>query len=167
VYLLPWWLADHPALYEMLHRFRRRLLRIMDSTDMLLVDPDEASGTVRRLLGSFFGWRHQGLLGASQEGDRPRPPLRGGGGARGSGARGATIHLTVTVTTQNPGLSLSVAPVYFGTFTYFGAPTTPAVGYVLPGRYQFKATGPLIGGERADQTSYRIPPNLNPTIVTF
>jgi hypothetical protein len=88
----------------------------------------------------------------------------GGGGAA---AAGGGFHLTVTVTSQNPGLSLQVSPVYFGTWTYFGAPTTPTVGYVTPGRYMFAAVGPLVGGWSRDPLSYRIPPNVTPTILTF
>jgi hypothetical protein len=73
-------------------------------------------------------------------------------------------YLNVTVSTVNPGLRIFSSPVYFITWTYFGAPTTPVSGPLLPGRYLFSGQGSLVPIFTCDPAQFNIPPTLNPVL---
>jgi hypothetical protein len=75
--------------------------------------------------------------------------------------------LQVEVSCQTPGLRVHIAPAYFINWVYFGSPTTPVTGNVLPGRYLFAGDGPMLPTLTQDSGVFCIPPAYNVTLTRF
>jgi len=107
----------------------------------------------------FWGWKNRqselGDAGSIRFGDQ-------------AGDYAAGYGLKVRVFSQLPGLRIHIAPAYFiDNWLFFGHPTTPVEGCVLPGRYVFSADGPMMPRRRIDPTVFRIPPSLKVKITRF
>src|SRR5262249_23590188 len=66
-------------------------------------------------------------------------------------------YLPFTVHTRTSGLDIEQAPAYFLTWTFFGGPTTPKDGFILPGLYRFRGQDAQ-GNYRYDPKKFKIPP---------
>ena len=84
------------------------------------------------------------------------PPAVGSGGG-----------LQVQVSCLTHGLRIHIAPAFFISWVFFGSPTTPVSGYVLPGRYVFAGDGPMLPKWTQDPGVFSIPPTFNPVLTRF
>jgi hypothetical protein len=152
----------------------RRWLERMDRTPseegawrFSLVPEEVALASAKGSLKTFLAYRISGFFRfLSPRGPNPSSPTSQfpqGVGPAGSG-RG---YLSVTVHTANPGLQISSAPAYFITWTYFGAPSTPVTGPLLPGRYFFGGSGSLVPQFTVDPTAFSIPPTLSAVLTAI
>lgn len=151
----------------------------LERDDFLFLSVKEATGMFRNGLENFLsfriaGFRHwrewmSGREGESQ-GRRGKSPS-GGGSGRGGVPRPPSVSpgggLSVQVSSLTHGLRLHVSPAYFITWTYFGAPTTPVSGTVMPGRYVFAGDGPMLPQFTVDNGVFRIPPDYHPSLNKF
>ena len=102
--------------------------------------PAEALGTFR---GSVIDFLTDRFAGRAQAGVSPSPGIR------------------FKVISQNHGERVHYSPAYFLKLsTVFGAPTTPVVGWIQPGRYLFSVVG-MNGQMRIDPGHYSIPPSVS------
>lgn len=69
----------------------------------------------------------------------------------------APPYLPFTVHSRTPGLDIEQAPAYFLSWTFFGGPTTPSDGYILPGLYRFRGQDAQ-GNIRYDSKKFKVPP---------
>lgn len=150
-------------MYRYFRRFRESRERAKEE-DFPFVDVDEATSTVRKLLGSFLSFRFWGLSHLDNSVDQGSQRT-GPSGQRTSLGTAKKTYLSVTVDSQNPGLSLEASPAYFITWSYFGAPTSPVTGHLIPGRYIFRGSGTLVPMPTEEPRSFNIPPHLNPVLV--
>lgn len=67
-------------------------------------------------------------------------------------------YLPFTVHADNAGIDVEQAPAYFLSWVFFGGPTTPADGWILPGLYRFRGRNHN-GKYRTDPTKFKIPPS--------
>ncbi len=159
------------------HRFWRDVLRHAEPQEerVVVTDIREAEGGIRRSLNGFLSYRFAGmkrwaewiqgigtqLFGGSKgpaasSSSPPPPPTVGAGGG-----------LQVQVSCLTPGLRIHISPAYFISWVFFGSPTTPVAGYVLPGRYVFAGDGPMLPRRRKDHAVFCIPPTYYPTLTRF
>jgi hypothetical protein len=150
-------LVDSQWLYYLFRRMSRRGWEFNDE-GVISVSPFEVEESTRVSLSSFLAYRIAGI------GDTPSDT---GGVFAFNLPAAPTTYLTVKVSTANPGLQLSAAPAYFINWMYFGAPTSPVTGYLLPGMYIFGGSGPLQPKFKFDPTPIAIPPYLNPTLTNI
>ncbi|HYE24710.1 MAG TPA: hypothetical protein VEG32_05870 [Clostridia bacterium] len=68
-------------------------------------------------------------------------------------------YLPFTVCTRTPNLDLEQAPAYFLNWTYFGGPTTPTNGWILPGLYRFRGRD-AAGRHYNDPVKFKVPPTF-------
>jgi hypothetical protein len=66
-------------------------------------------------------------------------------------------YLSFKVHAPSRGIDVEQAPAYFLSWTFFGGPTTPVDGWILPGLYRFRGRDSQ-GKYRNDPTKYMIPP---------
>lgn len=71
--------------------------------------------------------------------------------------------LEVEVHSVTTGARVLASPAYFQNFIVFGGPTSPAVGYLSPGRYIFKVSVPR-GQPVIDPGVFDIPPSFSPQL---
>lgn len=64
-------------------------------------------------------------------------------------------YLPFAVHAHTRNVDIEYAPAYFLTWTYFGGPTTPVDGWMLPGLYRFKSRD-LQGKYKFDPTKYTV-----------
>ena len=124
---------------------------------------EEAEETASFNLRTFLSFRYWGWKNRSEGvsdgyvniGQRYADAATGGG-------------LKVRVFTRNPGLRIKAAPAYFiDDLLFFGHPTSPAEGYLLPGRYIFFADGLMYTRPKMDPTIFAIPPSLKVKLTRF
>lgn len=75
-----------------------------------------------------------------------------------------TARLQVLVSSVTSGARVLASPAYFQNFIVFGGPTSPATGYLSPGRYIFKISTPK-GQPTIDPGVFDIPPSFNLGLV--
>lgn len=114
---------------------------------------DWIQGSGTRLFGSLTGPPVGKVPGSS---DPPPPPAVGPGGG-----------LQVQVSCLTPGLRIHISPAYFISWMFFGSPTTPVMGYVLPGRYVFAGDGPMLPRRTRDHGVFSIPPTYYAALTRF
>jgi hypothetical protein len=151
--------------------FWREILRRSGPEEQVrITNLEEAEGGLKRNLGGFLSYRFagmkrwgewiQGRYGISRSklpsGGTPPPPAVGPGGG-----------MQVQVSCLTPGLRIHISPAYFITWVYFGSPTTPVAGYVLPGRYVFAGDGPMQPRRKKDPAVFCIPADYHPTLTRF
>ena len=85
----------------------------------------------------------------------PPPPGDPGGG------------LKVQVSCNTTGLRIHASPAYFITWTYFGSPSSPVVGNLLPGRYIYAGDGSPLQSFTPDDGVLSIPPTYSPALARF
>ncbi len=66
-------------------------------------------------------------------------------------------YLPFEVNTRTPGIDVEHAPAWFLSWDFFGGPTTPTEGWILPGLYRFRGRDHT-GRYRFDAAKFRIPP---------
>jgi hypothetical protein len=76
-------------------------------------------------------------------------------------------HAPVTVRCGAAGLRILSSPAYFVDWTYFGAPTSPVSGYLLPGRYIFGMDNGSADAPIADNAVFRIPGQSDVWLESF
>jgi hypothetical protein len=102
--------------------------------------PKEALGLFRAKVVEFLTDR---FAGRAQAGVSPSPGVR------------------FKVITQNQGERVHYSPAYFVKLsTVFGAPTSPVVGWIQPGRYVFAVVG-AHGHMRFDPGQFAVPPSVS------
>jgi hypothetical protein len=161
-----------------MHLLWRDSLRFSWSQEeqITMTDVNEVEEGVQRGLKGFLSYRFAGLKkwaewihGApSRGGGNPPPPRSLGSGvfppppavSPGGG-------LQVQVSCLTPGLRIHVSPAYFISWVYFGSPTTPVAGYVLPGRYIFAGDGPMLPKRKRDPAVFCIPADYHPSLTRF
>jgi len=125
--------------------------------DVVEASLDKAIAETKKNLTSFLSFRFAAASKAESVGTSWREGFESTRGQ--SGSKGG---LAVTVSCRTHGLRLHIAPSYFRTWVFFGSPTTPVSGSVLPGRYSFASDGPLV-----DPGVFSIPPTYNPVLTRF
>jgi hypothetical protein len=103
-------------------------------------------------------------------GGSTRPPLgrwAGGGGPPSAKSTVARHGLQVQVSCITPGLRIHISSAYFINWVYFGSPTTPVIGYTLPGRYIFSGDGAMLPKREIDDIVFNISPSFQPSLVRF
>lgn len=168
------WERDSPFPFPA-HRLWRDLLRGSRDQDegLVVANVKEAEETVERGLRSFLSYRFAGikkwtewiqgvggqLFGGSKgpSGSVSTPPLAVGPGGG----------LQVQVSCLTPGLRIHVSDAYFVSWVFFGSPTTPVSGYVLPGRYIFSGDGPMLPRRKRDRGVFPIPPAYHVALTRF
>lgn len=161
------------------HRIWREIYKRADFEKENLQVSDVASATegAHRNLSHFLAYRFAGFKkwaewfggggdgwggdgggggGTKRPAGTPPPPAVGSGGG-----------LQVQVSCLTPGLRIHVAPAFFINWVYFGSPTTPVTGYVLPGRYVFAGDGPMLPKFTKDNGVFCIPPSYHPALTRF
>lgn len=137
----------------------------------VMADVDETTARVEKGLGRFLSYRFAALKHRKERTDRDGPSPRRPSDPVASDppppAVGPDGGLQVQVSCRTPGLRLHVAPAYFITWVFFGHPTTPVTGYVLPGRYVFAGDGPMLPRRRTDPAVFSIPPTFSPALTRF
>jgi len=163
--------------------WRKTLKRLRQSEERVVItDIREALEVVQRNLTSFLSYRFAGMQRSwTQEVEtRERGEMKRRGSSPTSGkSKGSTPPpppvgslptagppgvLRVQVSSLTPGLRIHVANAYFINWVYFGSPTTPVVGYVLPGRYVFAGDGPTLPNRTEDPTVFCIPNDFFPAV---
>ena len=86
------------------------------------------------------------------------------GGSPGGGLIG-TIPLMLPVRVFSPtvGARVSYSPAYFHSYIVFGAPTSPAVSHISPGRYVFLIHAP--NSKKYDRSLFDIPPTYDVHLI--
>jgi hypothetical protein len=162
------------------HRFWREILKRSGRQEegIVVTDVREAEGGIQRSLSDFLSYRFAGMkrwaewiqeIGTHRPGiprwlfrrkgstgNPPPPPAVSPGGG-----------LRVRVSCSTRGLRIHVSPAYFISWVYFGSPTSPVVGYVLPGRYIFAGDGPMLPKRKKDPTVFCIPADYYPDLKRF
>lgn len=153
------WEAYGPFHTWLLHRFWRELRR-SHQHPYRITHVGKAEENVKASVQSFLAYRFAGLKswsewfhGARSGWDATPPSVRSGG------------RLQIQVSCRIPGLRLHVSPAYFITWVFFGYPTTPVKGWVLPGRYIFAGDGPMLSNLTVDNATFCIPPTYYPTLT--
>jgi len=119
-----------------------------------LIKIDDAESGFREELKHFIRVRLDHFWGA----DKALPTWASGG----MGVQ--TARLRVLVNSVSSGARVSASPAYFQNFIVFGGPTSPATGYLSPGRYVFRISMPK-GQPAVDPGVFDIPPSLNLSLV--
>ncbi len=110
------------------------------SISITVAHPMEALGMFRSRVIDFLTDR---FAGRAQAGVGPSPGVR------------------FKVITQNQGERVHYSPAYFlKTSTVFGAPTSPVIGWIQPGRYVFATVG-ANGRMRFDPGQFSVPPSVS------
>jgi hypothetical protein len=162
----------HRLWREILKRFGRQ------QEGVVITDVYKAQSGVERNLNGFLAYRFAGMkqwaermlkIGRSRPGGPPWWPFRleGWGKTPPPPEASAGGGLRVQVSCCTRGLRIHVSPAYFISWVYFGSPTSPVVGYVLPGRYIFAGDGPMLPRRKKDPTVFCIPADYNPDIKRF
>jgi len=164
-----------------IHRFWRDIVELSGQEEerAKLTDFYYAVGAVKSSLKDFLSYRFAGMKKWSKwikgmgnqifrgsEGP-PHGGGTGGGGLPPPPALGPGGGLQVQVSCLTPGLRIHVAPAYFISWVFFGSPTTPVTGYVLPGRYVFAGDGPMLPKRTQDTGVFCIPPSYYPSLTRF
>ena len=163
------WERYGPFPPSLLHRFWQELRR-RHQHPYRITHVSEAEEGVQDSARRFLAYRFAGLKNWSAW-------IQGAGSSGSSGAEsggGATPPsvgtgggLQIQVSCRTPGLRLHVSPAYFVTWVFFGSPTTPVTGWVLPGRYIFAGDGPMLPNLTVDNATFCIPPTYNPALTRF
>ncbi len=81
-------------------------------------------------------------------------------------AFGGGLH--VKVFSQTPGLRIQVAPAFFiDQWLFFGHPSTPVSGPILPGRHVFAGDGPMLPRRTVDPVIFATPPTFEIKLTRF
>ena len=111
--------------------------------------------TVKKALGGFLSVR----LAAKKLVDL----LGGLSGSIGGGGPGSAPPTMLSIKVHSPnvfGARVHYAPAYFINYSVLSSPTSPVIGYVLPGTYVF-AVSEASGNWRSDNGKYNIPPHFD------
>lgn len=162
------------------HRLWKDILRRSGQQEerVIATNPRDAEAGVERSLTGFLSYRFAGMRKWTEWIQGIGNQLFGGltGPRRGTGpgsisppppAVGPGGGLQVQVSCLTPGLRIHVSPAYFINWVFFGSPTTPVSGYVLPGRYVFAGDGPMLPKRTRDRAVFSIPPNYHCTLTRF
>jgi|GEM_PF-2121428 len=161
-----------------LHSFWSELLRrsMREDDRVVLTDTREAQAPVERGLKDFLSYRFAGIKkwadwirgpGTQISGGSKKPPKGPTGGSPPPPSVAPGGGLRVQVSCLTPGLRIHVAPAYFINWVFFGSPTTPVSGYVLPGRYVFAGDGPMLPKRTRDNGVFSIPHSYHPALTRF
>jgi len=168
------WYPRLPFPAELVRRWVLRRVELLEER-VTVTEVREAEGAIQRNLLRFLSYRFAGmkalakwigeagtqLFGGSKgpepaRSTPPPPPAVGAGGG-----------FQVQVSCRTPGLRIHISPAYFINWVFFGSPTTPVAGYVLPGRYVFAGDGPMLPRRRRDPAVFCIPPTYYPALTSF
>lgn len=136
-----------------------------ENKELRALDVDHAEESARtglRLFLSFrfWGWKVHGEQSGYGGGWFRQRDMTGESAPHGG--------LTVRVFNLTPGLRIHVAPAYFiDDWLFFGHPSTPVEGPLMPGRYVFAADGPMLPRRRIDPGVFPIPPTLKVKLTRF
>ncbi len=161
--------------FPFIHRAWRDIIRHAKPQEerVIVTNIGDAERGIQHSLNGFLSYRFAGmkrwgewiqgigtqLFGGSKGPvpvSSPPPPAVGPGGG-----------LRVLVSCLTPGLRIHISPAYFISWVFFGSPTTPVAGYVLPGRYVFAGDGPMLPRRKKDPTVFCIPPTYYPALTRF
>jgi hypothetical protein len=143
----------NPDSYFFLLDYLMQSLSRTSETNLRLARASEVLESTEVLLGSFLSYRISWFRQLFRQ-----PPSSNQGNTNNQ-------FLTITVNTKNPGLRLSSSPAYFINWTFFGNPTTPLNGPILPGSYIFGGDGSLLPSFTVDPVKFNVPPHTNLTLT--
>lgn len=126
---------------------------------------DDLREIMRVNLSGFIAIRHA-TLSQGYTRDKVAGFFRNGppGGSPPGSTASSVKYLTVQLNTVNHGLQIQASPAYFVNWSYFGSPTSPITGSLIPGKYIFAGSGVGLPTFTVDPTIVDIPPNFNITL---
>lgn len=157
--------GEYPFTDELYKKGKESLEEIYGDKLVRSTNPNSIFRSSTRRLEDFLELRINSISKKSSGSDNDQ--LSGGTGSP-PGIPNLTNYLVLTINTQNQNYKIESSPAYFINWSYFGAPTTPIKGPILPGKYIFRGIPPSTPGQPVlDSSIVSIPPQYNITIIKF
>ncbi len=128
--------------------------------EIVFVAPAAARSYLRNGMVSFLTSRIRSLRGISEMPDELEPvslTLPNHHFLRGHSPTVSTTGFTVKVSAATPGVRVHVSPTFRRSFRFFASPTSPAVGTLPGGIYEFAVDGGPYSTQTIDKGTFDIP----------